>query len=208
MTIDLRPWRRLLAVWLPAVIVCATAAALYVWQTSESGGLRSQIRNQIEELEKEIVRLEGLEQATTDDGARVAELDREFAKMYEDVFGSLDERLTNILRSVGSATRSAGLLPGTYTYSAAEDRATGFIRFGVRFSVEGEYQQIRRMLASLQSSPEFLVVETLTLAGDEDPVKRELTISVGVATFLAEADRDQLRRLTGGLGEASEGGDG
>jgi cell division protein FtsL len=207
-TIDLRPWRRLLAVWLPAVIVCATAAALYVWQTSESGGLRSQIRNQIEELEKEIVRLEGLEQATTDDGARVAELDREFAKMYEDVFGSLDERLTNILRSVGSATRSAGLLPGTYTYSAAEDRATGFIRFGVRFSVEGEYQQIRRMLASLQSSPEFLVVETLTLAGDEDPVKRELTISVGVATFLAEADRDQLRRLTGGLGEASAGGDG
>ena len=128
--------------------------------------------------------------------------------MYEDVFGSLDERLTGILRSVGTATRSAGLLPGTYSYSAAEDRATGFIRFGVRFSVEGEYQQIRRMLASLQSSPEFLVVETLTLAGDEDPVKRELTISVGVATFLAEADRDQLRRLTGGVTEISGGSDG
>jgi cell division protein FtsL len=207
-TVDLRPWRRLLAVWLPAVVVCATAAALYVWQTSESGGRRSQVRDQIEELENEIARLEALEQATADDRARVAELDREFAKMYEDVFGSLDERLTSILRSVGAATRSAGLLPGTYSYSAAEDRATGFVRFGIRFSVEGEYQQIRQMLASLQSSPEFLVVETLTLVGDEDPVMRELTISVGVATFLAEADQGQLRRLTGGLGEASEGGDG
>lgn len=208
MTVDLRPWRRLLAVWLPAVVVCATAAALYIWQTSESGGRRSQIRDQIEELEKEIVRLETFEQATRDDGARVAELDREFAKIYEDVFGSLDERLTSILRAVGSATRSAGLLPGNYSYTAAQDRGTGFIRFGIRFSVEGEYQQIRQMLASLQSSPEFLVVETLTLTGDEDPVMRELTISVGVATFLAEADQGQLRRLTGGLDEASEGGDG
>jgi Tfp pilus assembly protein PilO len=138
----------------------------------------------------------------------VAELDREFGTMYKEVFGSLDERLTGILRSVGSATRSAGLLPGTYTYSAAEDRTTGYIRFGVRFSVEGEYQQLRRMLASLQSSPEFFVVETLTLTGDEDPVKRELTISVSVATFLAEADQDQLRRLTGGVGQISENGDG
>jgi Tfp pilus assembly protein PilO len=207
-TIDLRPWRRLLAVWLPPVVVCAMAAAFYVWQTSDSGGRRSQIRNQIEELEKEIARLEVLEQATTNDRERVAELDREFGTMYKEVFGSLDERLTGILRSVGSATRSAGLLPGTYTYSAAEDRTTGYIRFGVRFSVEGEYQQLRRMLASLQSSPEFFVVETLTLTGDEDPVKRELTISVSVATFLAEADQDQLRRLTGGVGQISENGDG
>jgi hypothetical protein len=52
------------------------------------------------------------------------------------------------------------------------------------------------------------VVETLTLTGDEDPVKRELTISVSVATFLAEADQDQLRRLTGGVGQISENGDG
>jgi hypothetical protein len=64
------------------------------------------------------------------------------------------------------------------------------------------------MLAALQSSPEFLVVENLNLSGDEDPVSRELSISVNIATFLAEVDEGQLRRLTGGITSAGVSSDG
>lgn len=208
MTLDLRPWRRLLAVWLPAVVLCAVTAGAYIWQTSESGGRRAQIRHQIEDLEQEIARLEGLQQAAASDREAVAEIDSQFNMLYNDVFGDLDRRLTRILRAVGSATREAGMLPSSFNYTAADDRKTGFIRFGVRFSVDAEYIQIRRMLAALQSSPEFLVVENLNLSGDEDPVSRELAISVNIATFLAEADAGQLRRLTGGITSAAETTDG
>jgi hypothetical protein len=100
------------------------------------------------------------------------------------------------------------MLPSSFNYTAADDQTTGFIRFGVRFSVDAEYIQIRRMLAALQSSPEFLVVENLNLSGDEDPVSSELAISVNIATFLAEADAGQLRRLTGGITSAAEITDG
>jgi len=207
-TLDLRPWRRLLAVWLPAVVLCALTAGAYIWQTSESGGRRAQIRNQIEELEQKIARLERIQLATASDRETVEEIHRQFDILYNDVFGDLDQRLTRILRAVGSATREAGMLPSSFNYTAADDRETGFIRFGVRFSVDAEYIQIRRMLAALQSSPEFLVVENLNLSGDEDPVTRELAISVSIATFLAEADAGQLRRLTGGISGASETTDG
>jgi Tfp pilus assembly protein PilO len=206
MTFDLRPWRRLLAVWLPAIALCAAAAALFLWQSSESGGRRAQVRSRIEELEREIARLEGLRTATSSDRARVAELERQFATLHGEVFQSLDERLTDILRAVGSATRDAGLLPGNYAYTAAEDRGTGFIRFGIQFSVEGQYRQIRQMLAALQESPEFLLVEGISLAGEEAPVSQQLRISVRLATFLVDADPEQLRRLTGGIG--GEGGEG
>lgn len=208
MTIDLRPWRRLLAVWLPAVVLCAVTAGAYVWQTSESGGRRAQIRNQIEELEEEIARLERMQLATVSDREAVEEIDRQFALLYNDVFGNLDQRLTRILRAVGTATREAGVLPSSFNYSATNDQVTGFIRFGIRFSVDAEYRQIRQMLAALQSSPEFLVVEDLNLSGDEDPVSRELKISVNISTFLAEADAVQLRRLTGGISSAAETTDG
>lgn len=208
MTLDIRPWRRLLAVWLPAVILCALTAGAYVWQTSESGGRRAQIRRQIEDLEREIARLERMQEAAVSDRETVAEVDRQFDLLYNDVFGDLDQRLTRILRAVGSATREAGILPGTFSYTATDDQVTGFIRFGVRFSVDAEYVQIRRMLAALQSSPEFLVVENLNLSGDEDPVSRELSISVNISTFLAEADASQLRRLTGGIENSAESSDG
>lgn len=204
MTIDLRPWRRLLAVWLPAVVLCAVTAGAYVWQTSESGGRRSQIRNQIEELEQEIARLERMHLATASDRETVQEIDRQFGLLYSEVFGNLDQRLTRILRAVGTATREAGVLPSSFNYSANDDQETGFIRFGIRFSVDAEYRQIRQMLAALQSSPEFLVVEDLNLTGDEDPVSRELSISVNISTFLAEADAAQLRRLTGGISDTAE----
>ena len=208
MTVDLRPWKRLLAVWLPAVMACVAAMALYVWQTSESGGRRAQVRSQIEGLETEIARLDGLLMATTTDRDRVAELERQFSHLYADVFGDLNDRLTDILRAVGSATRNAGLLPDSFSYSADEERGTGFIRFGVQFSVDGEYGQIRQMLAELQASPEFLVVQNLSLSGDEDPVSRDLGITVSIATYLAEADEQQLRRLTGGIKGAAGGDDG
>jgi len=207
-TVDLRPWKRLAAVWLPAVMVCVAAAAIYVWQTSESGGRRAQIRSQIDGFEAELARLDGLLEATSSDRDQVVELERRFSHLYVDVFGDLNDRLTDILRAVGSATRNAGLLPDSFTYSANEDRGTGFIRFGVQFSVVGEYRQIRQMLAELQASPEFLVVENLSLSGDEDPVSRELSMTVSIATYLAEADTQQLRRLTGGIAGPAGGDDG
>jgi Tfp pilus assembly protein PilO len=207
-TIDLRPWRRLFAVWLPAVVLFVVSATVFVWQTSESGGRRAQVRNQIEELEQEIARLEHLRLAVVSDRETVVEIDRQFDLLYNETFGDLDQRLTKILRAVGTATREAGLLPDTYSYSASDSRETGVIRFGVRFSVDGEYGQIRQMLSALQSSPEFLVVENLNLAGAEDPLSRDLKISVNIATFLAEADSSQLRRLTGGITSPSETTDG
>jgi len=206
--IDLRPWKRLVAVWLPAVILCLAAAFLYGWQTSESGGRRANVREEIAELEAELDRMESLQQATSGDRARVVALEQQFSKLYGEVFGNLDERLTGILRSVGSASRNAGLLPGSFSYSAREDKTTGFIRFSIGFSVSGEYQNIRQMLNELQASPEFLVVENLSLSGAEDPVSRELDMSVLIATFLSEADERQLRRLTGGIVSASESDDG
>lgn len=208
MTIDLRPWRRLFAVWLPAVVLSVVSATVFVWQTSESGGRRAQVRDQIEELEQEIARLERLQSAVVSDRETVAQIDRQFDLLYSETFGNLDQRLTRILRAVGGATREAGLLPGTFSYSADDSRETGFIRFGVRFSVGGEYQQIRQMLSALQSSPEFLVVETLNLSGVEDPLSRDLKISVSIATFLAEADPSRLRRLTGGIASDAEATDG
>jgi hypothetical protein len=136
-----------MAVWLPAVALCAVTAAFYVWQTSESGGRRAQIRGEIDDFEQKITRLERLQQTAASDRETVIEIDRQFDTLYSDVFGDLDERLTRILRAVGSATREAGLLPSTFSYTAADDQTTGFIRL--------KSQPIRRR-GSGESGAEYL----------------------------------------------------
>lgn len=208
MTAAWRPWQRMATVWVPAVIVCLITIATYAWQTSGSVGREAQLRDDITSLENEVARLARILEEAESERDAVAELDLQFNYLYDEVFGGLEERLTNILRAVGTATREAGLLPGSFGYSASEDKRLDQVRFSIQFKVEGEYPQIRQLLASLQTSPEFLIVEHIGFAGEEDASTRELQISLRLATVFAEADEELLRRLTGGIRKAELDGDG
>ena len=209
MTIDWRPWRQMLPIWLPAVIVALVMVAFFFFQTSDSVGRKAKLASDIEELGAEVARLELLHEAVVSDRQEVEELRAGFRDIDDRVFSDLDLRLTRILRATGSATRESGLLPGTYSYSAKDEKQLGYVRFGIGFQVVGEYAQIRKMLALLQASPEFLIVDGLTLAKDEDQASRSLKIGVRLSTYLGQVDPDRLRRLTGGIVETeSEPADG
>jgi hypothetical protein len=188
--------------------LCVISAGLLIWQTSESGGRAALVRNSVEDLESELVRLERIRTEATGERDAVAEMSAEFQHLYGEVFGNLDDRLTGILSAVGLAAREAGLSPGRYSYSAERDRKLGQIRFAIQFAVEGEYAQIRKMLAALQASPEFLVVENIGFSGEEETASRLLRIGMKVTTFVTDADPRTLERLTGGITQTAEEIDG
>ena len=202
MKFDLRPWRQMLPIWLPVVILGVLSVGFFFYQTSDSVGRRATLAADIDELSAEVERLKALKELVVADRREVEELQIGFQDINDRVFSDLDLRLTRIMRAVGSATRDAGLLPGSYSYSANEDRNLGYVRFGIGFQVVGEYAQIRRMLASLQGSPEFLIVDALSLTKADDLASRELDIGVRLSTYLSEVDPDRMRRLTGGIVES------
>jgi Tfp pilus assembly protein PilO len=207
MTIDWRPWRQLLPVWLPVLVVAVASVGFFFYQTSDSLGRTATLTSDIDQLSAEVERLTRLHGLVTADREEVAAVQDGFQDINERVFADLDRRLTRILRAVGDATRDAGLLPGSYSYTAKEEKGFGYIRFGIAFQVVGEYPQIRKMLASLQSSPEFLIVDGLSLVKAEDPASRELRIGVRMSTYLGEVDPERLRRLTGGIVVAEDDAD-
>ena len=202
MKFDLRPWRQMLPIWLPVVVLGLLSVGFFFYQTSDSVGRRATLAADIDELSAEVERLKALKELVVADRREVEELQAGFRDINDRVFSDLDLRLTRIMRAVGSATRDAGLLPGSYSYSANEDRNLGYVRFGIGFQVVGEYAQIRRMLASLQGSPEFLIVDALSLTKADDLASRELDIGVRLSTYLSEVDPDRMRRLTGGIVES------
>jgi len=201
---DWRPWRQMLPVWLPAVILGLVSVGFFFYQTSGSMGRKATLAANIEELGAEVDRLEVLHELVTADRQEVEDLQAGFRDINDRVFSDLDLRLTRILRAVGTATREAGLLPGSYSYSAKEEKGLGYVRFGIGFQVVGEYPQIREMLASLQASQEFLIVDGLTLAKGDDAASRTLNIGVRISTYLDEVDPGRLLRLTGGIVETEE----
>ncbi len=190
------PWRRLVWAWVPALILLVVMIAVFVWQTSDSLGREAQLSDSVRKLKDSLARLENVELDLEMDRTSAAALDEEMRYVYEDIFGNLDERLVDIMQAIEDATRGAGLLPTSFSYGSNRNKDSAVFRFGISFSVTGRYEQIRQMIGAIQSSSEFLIIESVSFRGEEQATTRDIRISVKVATVLSSADAANLRLLT------------
>jgi len=198
-------WRALWPVWVPAVAFLVLNLAAYGWLSGKNVGRQAQIRADVERLEARVEHLRKVQATAAAERGAVVQLNADLQNLYGNVFGSLSERLTGILRSVGDATRQAGLHPEQFRYSAKRDQKLKLVAFGVQFAVTGRYEQIKQMLAALQASPELLIIDQVSIGGESGTVSNQLEVAVHLTTYLASADEQLLKQLTGGL-EASGGG--
>ncbi len=189
------PWVRLAGVWVLAVLFCLAAVGVLMWQTSGPLGRRGLIESQIEDLNQEIDRLEVITGQARDERIRVTEAGETLERIDGELFGKLDDRMTAVLREVGLASRGAGLLPASFSYREVINDKTGGVRFGIGFSIEGTYEQIRTLLVSLQASPQFLIIDSISFRGEEDARSQVLSIRLQVSTYLAEAELGKLKAL-------------
>jgi len=189
------PWVRLAGVWVLAVLFCLAAVGVLMWQTSGPLGRRGLIESQIEDLNQEIDRLEVITGQARDERIRVTEAGETLERIDGELFGKLDDRMTAVLREVGLASRGAGLLPASFSYREVINDKTGGVRFGIGFSIEGTYEQIRTLLVSLQASPQFLIIDSISFRGEEDARSQILSIRLQVSTYLAEAELGKLKAL-------------
>lgn len=189
------PWRRLVWLWLPAATLCLAVIGTYIWQSSGSLGREALLREQVDDLERSLARLEKIQLDLETDRVGVASLDAALQHVYEGIFGSLDGRLVGILKAVEKATRGAGMLPASVSYRAHEDSQLKVTRLGISFAVEGRYEQVRQMLGAIQSSPQFLIIEAIAFRGEEQATTRDIRLSLKLATILSNADVKTLRLL-------------
>ena len=189
------PWLKLAWAWVTAVVLCISAIVVLVWQTSGPGGRQAQIKGQIEELREDITRMEQMMAQAEEERTQVSRTTRRLGEIQKDVFGRFEERLTAVMREIGSASRSVGMLPEGFTYSVKEVWSSDAVRFSTTFSVIGTFEQVRELLILLQGSSQFLIIESIGFAGEEDPRSNNLGIKLRVASFLTEVESERLETL-------------
>lgn len=191
-------WRRLAPVWVPAVLFFLANLGVLVWLSGSTVGREAQVRADVDRLENEVMRLERLQRQAREEREAVEALHRDMTVLYDQVLGSLEDRLTPILREVGQAAREAGLRPEKFSYSAKEVKKLNLFEFSVKFSVTARYPQVVKLLEALRKSPQFLIVDRLSLAGEQGSTTDELRLGhVGLHPD-AEADEALLEALRAG----------
>lgn len=193
------PWIRLWWLWIPSIVLFFLSAGVLSWELASPKSRQSVLETQSRDLQATIVNLEKTNENALKERIQASMTSEKLQQIYEDLFGSLDHRMTSVLRAIGGAARDAGMLPSGFSYSIQDDKKSGSMRFQTSFSVEGDYQQVKQLLSSLQASPQFLIIDSISFKGEEDARSQNLAIRLQVSTILSRTDPATLNAIVEGL---------
>lgn len=141
----------------------------------EQATLQRQLRQQQQRVSKDGMPLSASEQIGKDLGGFNAKIPSKtkFADFIGDLFAWAD-RVDLSIRQV--------------SYQPKVEPEVGFLKYGLSFSVQGDYGQLKRFIHLLENSTRILIIDSITLAGrpDLEGNKNEVTLNIKLTTYFQE----------------------
>jgi Tfp pilus assembly protein PilO len=188
-------WLKLWYLWLPAGVLVVLNV---IWLTGLRGtllGRGSLLTKQVSEAESKVGKLEGQLRQLERTAKALEELQANLGELRERRLGPMRNRLVPFLQDVVKRTQAAGLQPERVSYAARREEKTGLVYFAATYSVKGSYDQIRRCVFLLESSPEFVLLDGLGLRGDESASSLDVGVQLNVGTYFSDIDENLLKKL-------------
>lgn len=203
------PWRaraRTLGV-LGAVIV-VNAAILLAYRGVYDARLRA-LEADKKELDEKRASLRASISSLEETDRRLETLRSGLEDFYGRKLGTRRERLAPLIEEIHLITQKAALRPDSINYVDEEVAGTDSIK--LTFSVTARYSEVKRLLATFESSARFLVLETVSIGVDEGEADI-LHIGLSLAHYFRDPTMRSLRRrgierasrAEKGKGEAAE----
>ncbi len=196
-------WLRFWYVWLPAALV---VGANVVWLAGLRGtvlGRGSLLAQQVEDARRSVASLQAQEDQLRRTKAGLADLRENLSALRREEMAPMKERLVPFLVDVVKRTQEAGLTPEKVSYSVHSEEKSGLVYFSAYYNLKGSYEQIRRCAYLLESSPQFILLDGLTLRGDDNASSLEVEVALGVGTYFSDLDEGLMKQL--GVSEVKDG---
>jgi len=200
---DRRAWLRLWYLWAPPAALVALNA---VWLAGVRGaflGRGSALAHEVAATQSEVAKLERQAQQLQHAEQALANLQENLGALRKEQMAPMRDRLVPFLNDVIKRAEASGLRPDRIAYSAKREPKSGLVYFSARFDVKGSYEQIRRCVFELETSPQFILLEGLTLRGADTATSLDVGVQLGVGTYFADLDEGLMKQL--GVHEVSGG---
>ena len=187
-----------LKLWFLSLPVGVLVVLNVIWLTGLRGtllGRGSLLAKQVGDAEAEVSKLDGQLRQLERTAKALEELQANLEELHERRLGPMHERLVPFLQDVVKRTQEAGLQPERVSYAARREEKTGLVYFAATYGVRGSYEQIRRCVFLLESSPEFVLLDGLGLRGDESASSLDVGVQLNVGTYFSDIDENLLKKL-------------
>jgi hypothetical protein len=116
--------------------------------------------------------------------------------LYDTKWATQDQRLIPWINEVKRLAEASQLVPRVLTFTKDDNKDKGSDTSGLKsknvaakavtisYAVEGNYQQVRRLINALELSDQFVIIDTLAVVAGANP--NELTVSLRLKTLFRE----------------------
>jgi hypothetical protein len=173
----------------PLAMVIAASIALYALVVFPLGrqvaAAQAQARTEHEELNR--ARLDYQAARATVTGK--AQADAALQKFYKDVLPadqSIARRLT--YTRLAQLAKQANVKLEHGTNSVAHEKGSTLSKLSTTYTLTGDYRDVRRFIYSLETAPEFIVLENIGLTSGGEQPGRGLSMNLDIATYFRSGD--------------------
>lgn len=127
------------------------------------------------------------------------QVEKDVQGIYNEHWSTQGERLTALIAEVKRLAAASNLAPPSYNFDLAQAKsdnvagrrsvALGANEVGIGFTVQGTYQQIRRLINLLELSRQFVIIDRISLAAAESD---QLTLNLHLKTLFRDETADAV----------------
>ena len=158
---------------------------------------RVQYQNRLDGLEERLNQAESqLKDARSARGAaeqRYAgyrKIQSDVQTIYDKQWSTEAQRLSALITEVKKLATASQLIPPSYSFTEQEQKAKG-VRgartVGITFTVQGNYQQVRRLINLLELSRQFVIIDHISLSSADGQL---LTVNLSLKTLFRDAQAE------------------
>ena len=132
------------------------------------------------------------------DGYRKVQSD--IQSLYNERWATEPERFTALVTEIKKVTEAAQLVPKSLTFAETTEKTvapggvgTSIVHIG--FSVQGTYQQVRRLINLLELSDQFVIIDGISLGGGGGS-EQNLTLNVRLKTIFRDTQQQRVAMNT------------
>jgi uncharacterized protein YecT (DUF1311 family) len=175
----------------PLVIAAIASALLYVVVVFPLGRQVAAAEQQAQQQRDLVMRARQDNQAAKAlvQGKQLA--DASLQKFYQEVLpanASDARRLTYLKLSQLARAANVRLESGTNSYS--HEKGSHLSKVTTTYTLSGDYRDVRRFIYSLETAPEFMVLENIALSSLEQQTRTGLAVRLDVATYFRTENVD------------------
>ena len=178
----LEPWRRRVALWLPALLVFLVALAALLAYPLRFAGRAEVTQEELTAARQELSQLSQRRQRLESRLSDITTTRQAVDHFYQERLSTESARLTRVIAEVKELASRAGLAPQQFSYPSEALEEFGLRRRSFVFQVDGSYSDLRTFVNLLELSDSFLTLEQVGLSG---AAAGELSIQLRLSTLFA-----------------------